>query len=199
MVPSTRTAAGRPAARREAELRWQMSRQSLDEAGLTNPKVREFVKEYAELTGAERIEVVNAADDARLIQEAARRRRAAAGRRGPLLLAQLLQGHRPLRGAHDRRDQRREGQGRLQQLAPGLGDEADARTTGCAAPCEGKTMYVIPYLMAPPGNALAPWAAGVELTDTRTVVLHMIRMSRVGVRVRRRPRGPRPASCAPST
>ena len=46
---------------------------------------------------------------------------------------------------------------------------------------EGKTMYVIPYLMSPPGNELAPWAAGVELTDTRTVVLHMIRMSRVGV------------------
>src|SRR3546814_16934638 len=45
----------------------------------------------------------------------------------------------------------------------------------------GKTMYVIPYLMSPPGNELAPWAAGVELTDTRTVVLHMIRMSRVGV------------------
>jgi phosphoenolpyruvate carboxykinase (GTP) len=35
--------------------------------------------------------------------------------------------------------------------------------------------------MAPQGNALAPWATGVELTDTRTVVLHMIRMARVGV------------------
>ena len=44
----------------------------------------------------------------------------------------------------------------------------------------GKTMYVIPYLMAPPGNALAGWAAGVQITDSRTVVLHMIRMSRVG-------------------
>ena len=42
----------------------------LDEAGLTNPQVREFVKEYAELTGAERIEVVNASDDARLLEEA---------------------------------------------------------------------------------------------------------------------------------
>ena len=31
----------------------------LDAAGLTNPKVREFVAQYAELTGAERIEVVN--------------------------------------------------------------------------------------------------------------------------------------------
>ncbi len=46
---------------------------------------------------------------------------------------------------------------------------------------EGKTMYVVPYLMAPAGNPLEPWAAGVELTDTRTVVLHMIRMARVGV------------------
>ena len=41
-------------------------------------------------------------------------------------------------------------------------------------------MYVIPYLMAPPGSPLEPYAAGVELTDTRTVVLHMIRMARVG-------------------
>ena len=42
----------------------------MDEAGLTNPKVREFVREYAELTGAERVEVVNASDDARLLEEA---------------------------------------------------------------------------------------------------------------------------------
>ena len=31
----------------------------------------------------------------------------------------------------------------------------------------GKTMYVIPYLMAPPGSPLERYAAGVELTDTR--------------------------------
>ncbi|HEY0646198.1 MAG TPA: phosphoenolpyruvate carboxykinase, partial [Nocardioides sp.] len=42
----------------------------LDEAGLTNPRVREFVMEYAELTGAENVEVVNASDDARLLEEA---------------------------------------------------------------------------------------------------------------------------------
>jgi phosphoenolpyruvate carboxykinase (GTP) len=42
-------------------------------------------------------------------------------------------------------------------------------------------MYVVPYLMAPPGSPLEAWAAGVELTDSRTVVLHMIRMARVGV------------------
>ena len=44
----------------------------------------------------------------------------------------------------------------------------------------GKTMYVIPYLMAPPGSPLSAYAAGVELTDSRPVVLHMIRMARVG-------------------
>ena len=45
----------------------------------------------------------------------------------------------------------------------------------------GKTMYVVPYLMAPLGSPLEAYAAGVELTDHRTVVLHMIRMARVGV------------------
>ena len=43
---------------------------TLDAAGVTNPNVREYVRYYAELTGAERVEVVSAADDARLIQEA---------------------------------------------------------------------------------------------------------------------------------
>jgi len=50
----------------------------------------------------------------------------------------------------------------------------------------GKTMYVVPYLMAPPGSPLARWAAGVELTDHRTVALHMIRTSRVGGRLPQR-------------
>ena len=46
---------------------------------------------------------------------------------------------------------------------------------------KGKTMYVIPYLMAAPGSPLEPYAAGVQLTDNRSVVLHMNRMARVGV------------------
>ena len=45
----------------------------------------------------------------------------------------------------------------------------------------GKTMYVVPYLMAPPGTPLANFALGVELTDDRNVVLQMIRMARVGI------------------
>ena len=56
-----------------------------------------------------------------------RRRRDRAGRRGPLLLPQLLQGHRPLRGADRRRHQQPLRPGRLQQLAPVVGDEAAAR------------------------------------------------------------------------
>src|SRR3954469_2827556 len=43
---------------------------ALDDAGVTNPHVREYVAYWAALTGAERVEVVDAADDARLVKEA---------------------------------------------------------------------------------------------------------------------------------
>ena len=43
---------------------------ALDDAGVTNPHVREYVAYWAALTGAERVEVVDEADDARLVQEA---------------------------------------------------------------------------------------------------------------------------------
>ena len=43
---------------------------ALDDAGVTNPHVREYVAHWAALTGAERVEVVDAADDARLVKEA---------------------------------------------------------------------------------------------------------------------------------
>ena len=42
---------------------------SLDYAGLKNPSVREYIRHWAEHTGAARVEVVGAADDARLISE----------------------------------------------------------------------------------------------------------------------------------
>ncbi|HNO39976.1 MAG TPA: phosphoenolpyruvate carboxykinase, partial [Marmoricola sp.] len=41
----------------------------LNEAGLTNPKVQEYVRHWADHTGAARVEVVSASDDDRLIQE----------------------------------------------------------------------------------------------------------------------------------
>ena len=43
---------------------------ALDGAGLRNVHVREYVRYWAELTGAARVEVVSVADDARLIGEA---------------------------------------------------------------------------------------------------------------------------------
>jgi phosphoenolpyruvate carboxykinase (GTP) len=152
----------------------------LDEAGLKNPQVREYVRYWAELTGADRIEVVSAADDDRLIQESLDA--------GELLPAgegrYYSRSHhkdtarseeRTIVATNDRKDKGVYNNWRpASEMKPSL----EERMRGASA---GKTMYVIPYLMAPPGNALAPWATGVELTDTRTVVLHMIRMSRVGV------------------
>lgn len=153
---------------------------ALDDAGLTNPEVRAFVKLYAELTGAERIEVVNASDDRRLLDEAV-----AAGE-----LEKAGEGRYYSRSYHkdtarseertivatsDEKDRGVYNNWRhSSEMKPKLHDLMRGASTG-------KTMYVVPYLMAPAGNALAPWAAGVELTDTRTVVLHMIRMARVGV------------------
>ena len=152
----------------------------LDGAGLTNPRVREYVRYWADLTGADRVEVVSAADDARLIQEALDA--------GELLPAG--EGRYYSRSYHKdtaRSEERTivatnnpadKGVYNNWRPASEMRPILEERMHGASA---GKTMYVIPYLMAPPGNALAPWAAGVELTDARTVVLHMIRMSRVGV------------------
>ncbi|MBS2939955.1 phosphoenolpyruvate carboxykinase (GTP) [Nocardioides sp. J2M5] len=152
----------------------------LDEAGLTNPRVRAFVTEYAELTGAEHVEVVNASDDARLLEEAVAAgelQRAGEGRYYSRSYHKdtARSEERTIVATNDELDRGVYNNWRpASEMKPMLHD----RMRGAS---EGKTMYVVPYLMAPPGNPLAPWAAGVELTDTRTVVLHMIRMARVGV------------------
>lgn len=153
---------------------------ALDAAGLTNPKVREFIAEYAELTGAERIEVVGAADDARLIAEALADGELDDAGEGLYYSRSYYKDtarseERTIVATSDPKDKGVYNNWRsADEMKPMLHD----RMRGASA---GKTMYVIPYLMSPPGNELAPWAAGVELTDTRTVVLHMIRMARVGV------------------
>jgi phosphoenolpyruvate carboxykinase (GTP) len=153
---------------------------ALDAAGLTNPAVREYVHHWAEVLGAERIEVVSAADDARLLQEA--------------LDAGEIQSAG--RGRYYSRSYFKDTARSEERTIVATSNPADAGTYNNWRPADemkpllvermrgqlaGKTMYVIPYLMSPPGSPLERYAAGVELTDNRTVVLHMIRMARVGI------------------
>ena len=152
----------------------------LDQAGLTNPQVREYVAHWAAITGAERVEVVDASDDARLASEAL-----AAGELQPVG-----------EGCYYSRSYYKDTARSEERTIVATSDPADKGTYNNWRPAGemkelleglmrgasvGKTMYVIPYLMAPPGSPMERFAAGVQVTDCRPVVLHMIRMSRVGV------------------
>ncbi|ABL83665.1 MULTISPECIES: phosphoenolpyruvate carboxykinase (GTP) [unclassified Nocardioides] len=152
----------------------------LDAAGLTNPHVREYVARWAAITGAERVEVVDASDDARLVKEALE-----AGELQPV-------GD----GCYYSRSYSKDTARSEERTIVATNDPADKGTYNNWRPAgemkelleglmrgasTGKTMYVIPYLMAPPGSPMERFAAGVQVTDCRPVVLHMIRMSRVGV------------------
>jgi phosphoenolpyruvate carboxykinase (GTP) len=152
----------------------------LDAAGVTNPKVREYVAYWADLTGAANVEVVSAADDARLIAECLE-----AGELDPA--GEGLYYSRSYHKDTARSEERtvvatsRETDKGLYNNWRAADEMTPMLTDKMRGASAGKTMYVIPYLMAPPGNALAPWATGVPVTDCRTVVLHMIRMARVGI------------------
>jgi phosphoenolpyruvate carboxykinase (GTP) len=153
----------------------------LNEAGLTSPAVHEYVRYYADLTGAANVEVVSAADDARLIQEA--------------LAADELQ---PAgEGLYYSRSYPKDTARSEERTIVATNDPADKGVYNNWRPASemrpllegqmkgasaGKTMYVVPYLMAPVGSPLEQYAAGIELTDSRPVVLHMIRMARVGAK-----------------
>ncbi len=155
--------------------------QVLDQAGLTNEKVREYVRYWADVTGADRVEVVDASDDARLVQESLDA--------GEILPAgEGLYYSRSYFKDTARSEERTvvatnnpEDKGIYNNWRP-ASEMRPLLTERMRGASTGKTMYVIPYLMAPPGSPLEDWAAGVELTDHRTVVLHMIRMARVGVK-----------------
>ncbi|HEY0403294.1 MAG TPA: phosphoenolpyruvate carboxykinase (GTP) [Blastococcus sp.] len=152
----------------------------LDEAGLKNDHVRSYVKQWAQLTGAERIEVINASDDARLLREAVEA--------GELLPAGEGRYYSRSHVKDTARSEERTVVATNNPADKGIYNNwrpaaemrplLEEKMRGASA---GKTMYVVPYLMAPPGSPLEAFAAGVQLTDTRTVVLHMIRMARVGV------------------
>ena len=153
---------------------------ALNRARLKNVHVREFVRYWANLARAERVEVISASDDARLLEES-------------LLAGELLPAGDGLYYSRSyvkdtaRSEERTivatnnpADKGVYNNWRPAAEMRAllEERMRGASA---GKTMYVVPYLMAPPGSPLESYAAGVELTDYRTVALHMIRMARVGV------------------
>jgi phosphoenolpyruvate carboxykinase (GTP) len=150
----------------------------LEGAGLKNEKVREYVAHWAGITGPDNIEVVSVADDSRLIQEALDAREL-------LPAGEDLYYSRSYSKDTARSEERtivatnnESDKGVYNNWRPA--SEMKAKLTelmrGASA---GKTMYVIPYLMAAPGSPLEKYAAGVQLTDNRSVVLHMNRMARV--------------------
>ena len=153
----------------------------LDEAGLKNTHVRDYVRHWAAHTAAERLEVVvSAADDARLIRESLEAGEIMPAGEGLYYSRSYVKDtarseERTVVATNDPKDKGVYNNWRPSaEMRPLL----EERMRGAS---QGKTMYVIPYLMAPPGSPLEAFAAGVELTDHRTVALHMIRMSRVGV------------------
>src|SRR5450755_413976 len=154
---------------------------ALDRAGLKNPHVRDYVRHWAELTGAERVDVVDASDDARLIQESLDAGEILPAGDGVFYSRSYVKDtarseERTIVATSNPADKGVYNNWRhAAQMRPIL----EQLMRGASA---GKTMYVVPYLMAPPGSPLEAYAAGVELTDSRTVALHMIRMARVGVR-----------------
>lgn len=150
-------------------------------AEIRNSHVRDFVAEWAAITEPERIELVDAADDDRLLAEAL-----SAGELLPAGEGRYYSRSHPKDTA--RSEERTvvatanpEDRGVYNNWRPSS-EVKPAQIERMRGASRGKTMYVIPYLMAPEGTPLAPYAVGVELTDDRNVVLQMIRMARVGQR-----------------
>jgi phosphoenolpyruvate carboxykinase (GTP) len=153
---------------------------ALDRAGLKNPRVRDYVRHWAELTGAERVEVVDASDDDRLMQESLEAGEILPAGEGLYYSRSYIKDtarseERTIVATSNPADK---GVYNNWRDAAEMRAILEEKMRGASA---AKTMYVVPYLMAPPGSPLEAYAAGVELTDCRTVVLHMIRMARVGV------------------
>ncbi|MEO9322129.1 phosphoenolpyruvate carboxykinase (GTP) [Nocardioides sp. C4-1] len=152
----------------------------LDEAGVHNPHVRAYVAHWAAITEPDRVEVVDAADDHRLVEEALDARELLPAGEGRYYSRSYVKDtarseERTIVATSDPADR-----GVYNNWRDGV-EMTEAQVERMRGQSRGRTMYVVPYLMAPPGSPLEAYAAGVELTDNRPVVLHMIRMARVGV------------------
>lgn len=153
---------------------------ALHAGGVDIPAVEDFVTEWAEVTNPDRVEVVSPKEEGRLIAEAL-----AAGELLPVGT------DRYLARSHIKDTARSE-----ERTVVATNNPADRGIYNNWQPAEeikstqlenmrgassGKTMYVLPYLMAPAGSPLERFAAGVELTDDRVVALQMLRMARVNI------------------
>lgn len=153
--------------------------QALTHGGLTNPSVHEFVTEWAGILRPERVELVGSDDDARLLAEALEAGEIIEAGKGRYLAHShpkdtARSEERTVVATHDPTDK-----GVYNNWRDA--DEVRAhQVKQMDGAMEGKTMYVVPYLMAPPGSPLSRWAVGVQLSDNRVVVLQMLRMARVG-------------------
>ena len=152
----------------------------LESSGLKNEKAREYVRYWAEVTEVDNIEVVGVADDARLIQECLDAGEIVATGEGLYYSRSYFKDtarseERTIVATNDASDK---GVYNNWRPAQEMKDKLTGLMRGAS---KGKTMYVIPYLMAAPGSPLEKYAAGVQLTDNRSVVLHMNRMARVNV------------------
>ena len=152
----------------------------LDQAGLTNRHARDYVSYWAEHTGAAQVQVVSAADDARLITESLHAGELLPAGDGLYYSRSYYQDtaraeERTIVATSEAEDR---GVYNNWHLTAEIKPVVTGLMEGASA---GKTMYVIPYLMAPKGSPLERFAAGIQVTDNRNVVLQMIRMARVGV------------------
>ena len=152
----------------------------LESAGLKNEKVREYVRYWAGITGPDNIEVVSVADDARLIAESLDAGEIVPAGEGVYYSRSYFKDTARSEERTIVATSRVSDKGVYNNWHPAA--EMKAKLTGLMRGASaGKTMYVIPYLMAAPGSPLEKYAAGVQLTDNRCVVLHMNRMARVHV------------------
>ncbi|MDO5727375.1 MAG: phosphoenolpyruvate carboxykinase domain-containing protein, partial [Bowdeniella nasicola] len=152
----------------------------LADAGLNNPAVTRYVEKWATITQPEAIEVVCAADDERLVNAALADGEIAPAGKDRYYSRSYYKDtarseERTVVATHNRDDKG------LYNNWRDADKVTAAQEKAMEGASKGKTMYVVPYLMAAPGSPLEKWARGVELTDNRTVALHMIRMARVGV------------------
>jgi phosphoenolpyruvate carboxykinase (GTP) len=125
----------------------------LDRAGLRNPKVRDYVLYWAELTGADHIEVVRASDDARLIRESLEAGEILPAGEGLYYARSHPQDtarseERTVVATHNAADA---GVYNNWRPASEMHELLEERMRGASA---GKTTYVVPYLMAPSAGSV---------------------------------------------